>query len=1467
MRPQIRNKAIVLFIILLLATIGISLNRAHVHSAHQNELLKQKKELAEKALKGFRDERVHVHFDKSFYQPGDDIWFQAYLLDEVTMKPSDISDFVHVQLLNPQGAVESEVKLLVRKGSGSGDFALSSESSGGIYKVRAYSEWQKNDTSSLLFEKELQVQAVVLPHLKMKLDFDKKSYDGGEVAEADLSLEQNDNRPLAFHPFKYVVYAEGIKMFEGEGSTGNEGLATVSYELPKQLEAKQWLVNVLLEYEGSRESISRAIPISQKEVAITFYPEGGELVQNLNNRVAFKATNAKGKTVEVAGYIQDKSGRKVAEFESFHEGMGSFELRPNKSMEYEAVVTSPKGVAKAIALPESIAASTSLRVESMGQEHFKLLVESSQRQELSVVGMLRGKVYYTGAIHAQEGSNELLVPQNDFPMGIGRFTVFNSQGTILAERLVFANYEGGLQVTITTDKEQYAPREEVILNIQTSTKEGKPVATRLSLSVVDDQLLSFADDKQSNILGKLLLEPELRGKVKEAGFYFDHTEAKAKEALDLLLLTRGWRKFSWKSIEQPNISVYHLPEQAIYGAYLVDRWDKTAIEGVSVQVQGTELKAETDQTGFFQFHALDLSKGPVQLVFEKEGYDALSARVFTYNTHQYFYLNDKEKEAKHRARVDLIEREDILLMEGVQRASRMEARNANAFAVQVVNEDVDEVRVEDAGGELEVDFDMQGEEVLLEKVAEREKEVVVVNQPLGLMDSIRQGNFRLKKEVRGDKWKDFQQRGTPFYQARIFPEPQYAKDEIVEERTHFNSTVYWKGNVETDAGGEAEIRFFNNDLISSFKIQVEGLSAEGQLASASAKYFTQLPFNMRVKIPVTASFGDRIEIPLTIKNNTQQSFTGQLRVQHGEGLIPIEVLPNKVTVKGFQTMTYYIPFEVGTLAGPAKLALSFTGEGVRDALSKEVLISAKGFPQHLSFAGQQMVQRFDVNITAPIEGSVKASLKAYPSLTEEILAGIESILREPSGCFEQTSSSTYPNIMVMQYLRETGKNDSDVAAKASGMIDRGYKRLTSYETSEKGYEWFGSNPPHEALTAYGLMEFVDMKEVYGEVSEDMLQRTTAFLLKRRDGKGGFLRAQKALDRFGRASEAVTNAYIVWALTEAGVSDVQQEYKMAKKNASNEKDAYELGLATLSAFNLSNNEDGHQLLSLLKEKQNEDGSFDGAQSITMSGGISLKIEATSLAILAMLKAETPDKAALNKALEFIVNNRSFGGYGSTQGTVLALKALTAFTKSNKKTDEAGTVSLLVDRKKVQTLHYEAGAKGEIVFKDFAALLEKGKHRVEIQFSNTSEALPYALDIEWTSTLPSSSMECEVSISTQLAGTEVQMGGLLGLHTTIQNTQNKGLPMAMAKLGIPGGLSAQPWQLKELQEKGIIDFYETTPNYVVCYFRDMAPNETCEIHLDLKAEIPGFYEAPASSAYLYYTAEFKDWKQVQDVRITP
>src|SRR5205807_4856918 len=141
------------------------------------------------------------------------------------------------------------------------------------------------------------------------------------------------------------------------------------------------------------------------------------------------------------------------------------------------------------------------------------------------------------------------------------------------------------------------------------------------------------------------------------------------------------------------------------------------------------------------------------------------------------------------------------------------------------------------------------------------------------------------------------------------------------------------------------------------------------------------------------------------------------------------------------------------------------------------------------------------------------------------------------------STSNYPNVLILYYLKTSDQGRPEVDKRARQLLDSGYHKRTGFEcqapaeqVKRRGYEWFGgAAPPHEALTAYGLLQFHDMARVYA-VDPAMLKRTQQYLLDQRDEKGGFKRNRRAVDQFGRAPQDLTNAYIVWALTETGVRD-------------------------------------------------------------------------------------------------------------------------------------------------------------------------------------------------------------------------------------------------------------------------------------------------------------------------------------------
>src|SRR5690606_26756740 len=197
---------------------------------------------------------------------------------------------------------------------------------------------------------------------------------------------------------------------------------------------------------------------------------------------------------------------------------------------------------------------------------------------------------------------------------------------------------------------------------------------------------------------------------------------------------------------------------------------------------------------------------------------------------------------------------------------------------------------------------------------------------------------------------------------------------------------------------------------------------------------------------------------------------------------------------------------------------------------------------------------------------------AYPNILSDLMTGVESIFREPHGCFEQTSATTFPNILALQFMRNTGTSNPEIEARALKYSRNGYNRLRSFEVKGGGFDWFGKPPAHEALTAYGLFEFIEMQKVFPDTDEQMIERARKWLLSRRNGKGPYKLYEKGLDDFSRPSGYVSNAYITYALSETGFGDLETEYKYALESAWQSKDLYQLALVANTAFNLNKMDD-------------------------------------------------------------------------------------------------------------------------------------------------------------------------------------------------------------------------------------------------------------------------------------------------------
>ncbi len=1328
--------------------------------------------------------RGYLMIDKPLYQPGETIWMRADLRQAQTLQLQYGGGTL--RLLDPKGGQVMQRYLSLGAGVAAADLTLPEDAVGGEYSL------ELDTGTGTVVKRPLVVAAYEPPRLKKSLELLRKAYGPGDTVAAAVEIARTTGEPFAKQKLTALVMLDDAELTRVPVTTDDKGRATVRFELPKRIAKGDALLTVLADDAGLTESIQKRVPIVLSELRMSLYPEGGDLVAGVPGRVYVAAENLLGKPADIEAVVVDDQGRQVTAFASVRDGMGRFELVPQRGRNYKVAIVRPAGITQTFDVPaakDKGCALTAVDDFASQRDSLDVAATCAEAQTVYAVASLRGKRLASTAVDVVAGKPAVLaLPVERSAQGAVRVTLFAAsasaggkadpdpwqtlQASPIAERLIYRGRGADLKIEITPDRASYTPREKVSLKIKASDQAGKPVAASLGVSVVDDTVLALADDKTAHVTAHLFLEEELPATpIEDPNFYFsDKPEAAA--ALDLLMGTKGYRRFDWQTALSPRVS------EVASAAYDMAAPAAPMAEPEPAAAEARGLKRPRPQAPAQNRPAAPKAAPPPA----------------------------PEKQAKAE-----LAKEDVAKDIGDLRAANRRGPAGRA------EREMDRAR--------RVDFD----------------------------DEVLDGDF-----------------GGEQVAARVFPVPDYPRN-YDGPRTDFRETIFWAPDVRTGADGTATVTFPTSDAVTSFRVVAEGASMGGLPGRGEALIKSELPLSLDTKLPVEVSAGDKIALPVSLTNRTDHALEATLEARFGAAFRLGVAPPSKLTLNAGEKKTLMFPLEVVQRAGgEGEIAIAVTTAGLRDSVEKKVKVVPLGFPIEVAASGtaHKGVARHTLDATGALSGSLSAQIILYPSPLASMTRGTEAILREPSGCFEQTSSSNYPNVMAMQYMA-TGDADPQVVQRATELMGRGYKLLAGYETKDKGYEWFGQSPGHEALTAYGLMEFEDMAQVHDEVDRRMIERTAAWLLARRDGKGGFTRNDRALDSFGRASAATTNGYIVWALTEAKRKELTAELEAQAKVGQSSSDPYLVALAANSLLNAEATGRGPAIARRLVALQDKAGHFPGAkESITMSGGESLDIETTSLAILALIKASPSGEheAAIRNAVTWLNGKRDgYGAFGSTQGTVLALKALTRYADYSRRTSASGVVIVRMNGKEIRRVSFDKGEKNAIELTDLAPSLVAGPNSLEIELEGEAQ-LPYSVALSYRAQKPASSPNAKVAVTTQLAKDKVALGEGVRLTAEIENRTKDGIPMTLARVGIPGGLTFQTWQLKELKDKGVIDFYETGAREVVVYLRAMAPGARKTIDLDLLATLPGSYVAPATSAYLYYTDEDKSWIAPVSVTVT-
>ena len=280
-------------------------------------------------------------------------------------------------------------------------------------------------------------------------------------------------------------------------------------------------------------------------VRLSFFPESGDLIDGIPTKVAFKAQDAKGMPAKVAGRLQE-NGKEIARLETVHDGMGFVFILPRKTSSYKVVLSDGQEFSFAEVADSGL--SIYLRKQTDEYLEFHLCQpKEAAPQKIRLTGRMRGKLYCM----AEGTLRDILrikIPVKEFPLqGIAEFTLYNENGQPMAERLVYVHPERKLHIELNTDSARYFTRGKGKLNVKVTDEAGKPVQAHLGLSIFDGAYQNELNPE--NMLSYCLLSTEIKGNIHNPAYYFDDNNKDRLSALDLLLLTQGWRRYVWEKAD------------------------------------------------------------------------------------------------------------------------------------------------------------------------------------------------------------------------------------------------------------------------------------------------------------------------------------------------------------------------------------------------------------------------------------------------------------------------------------------------------------------------------------------------------------------------------------------------------------------------------------------------------------------------------------------------------------------------------------------------------------------------------------------------------------------------------------------------------------------------------------------------------------------------------------------------------
>ena len=603
------------------------------------------------------------------------------------------------------------------------------------------------------------------------------------------------------------------------------------------------------------------------KIQFTTFPEGGGLVSGIRSKLAFKAVTQSGEPVDVEGTLFENN-EPIQRFKSLYAGMGSLEFKPEAVKKYHIRLTQPS-IDSTLFLPEIAKAGMTLNLAGRDKDTLTFKISQSpefRESDFYVRVQCRSVVY---AMATGKVAKEILIkiPLSLLPQGIAEVTLFNGDLVPVAERLVYINQDRKLYITADLSNDLIPTRGKVNLKITAKDEFGYPVSANLGVSVFDKLYQNVSDS--GNILSHIYLSSQLKGRIYNPSYYFNSSSKGREEALDLLMLTQGWRKYIWNegNLKSSNETKGNIIFDGISGK-IYDPSSKKKIPkeqlfvmAFSPNIDSTKILIPGDSLGKFTVSADRLKEwendyvylkpfGPYESKLRMKSWDPLALPEFHFNIKlmdPFETINRYMKlvEVSYPISKPLIERKDTSdlysVESGVVRIKDVTIKGQRAKIIRgkyLGTLDSIAFNAEDyvcRNGVLNCPrHDHNEPGTIVPTQGKPYMYIIDYNTP---MERTRKITYWRPKYSEDELLKvNNLWRVKAYYGKREFYKPNYDQESGEVLVPDFRNTLLWEPSVITDEKGEATLSFFCSDINTDFVGRIEGVSEDGLPGAGTFKF-------------------------------------------------------------------------------------------------------------------------------------------------------------------------------------------------------------------------------------------------------------------------------------------------------------------------------------------------------------------------------------------------------------------------------------------------------------------------------------------------------------------------------------------------------------------------------------------------------------------------------------------------------